>query len=103
MDLHVADHLRSTPPTMSITLTVRPLTKDYLQQNLRVVKLCWAGYIARGSFRPAVPQTARTKSALIYPNVALAGNCAGRLYGPRGTLARVLNLDEEGGAYAYSA
>ena len=83
-------------------LTVRRLTL-YPQQNLRVAKLCGAGYIARGSFRPAVPQTARTKSAFTNPNVALAGSCAGRLCGPRGMLASVPKFDEEGGAYAYSA
>ena len=98
----MADHLRSTPLTMEFLHTVRRLT-HYPQQNLRVAKLYGAGYIAHGSFRPAVPQTARTKSALTNPNVALAGNFAGRLCGPRGMLTGMPNFDEEGGAYAYSA
>jgi len=89
---------------MATTQIVRPLAKDYYpQQNLRVVKLCGAGYIAHGSFRPTVPQTVRTKSSLTNPIVALAGQYAGRLCGPRGMLAGMPDFDEKGGAYAHSA
>ena len=68
-----------------------------------VYKVARLTYIRSGSYYSAVPQAARTSSAVYFQILALARNFAGRLLEPRGTRSCVPNFDEEGGAHAHAA